>query len=73
MNFSEPFVRRPIATMLLTIAVALLGVVAYWQLADRFVAACSNARRLQSLPRCRARAPTLSRLRCLRRSSVSWG
>jgi hydrophobe/amphiphile efflux-1 (HAE1) family protein len=29
MNFSAPFVRRPIATTLLTIAVALLGVIAY--------------------------------------------
>jgi hydrophobe/amphiphile efflux-1 (HAE1) family protein len=29
MSFSEPFVRRPVATVLLTISVALLGVVAY--------------------------------------------
>ena len=29
MNISEPFVRRPVATLLLTIAIGLLGVVAY--------------------------------------------
>ena len=32
MNLSAPFVRRPIATALLTMAVALLGVAAYWHL-----------------------------------------
>ena len=32
MNFSAPFVRRPIATTLLSVAVALLGVVAYLRL-----------------------------------------
>jgi hydrophobe/amphiphile efflux-1 (HAE1) family protein len=29
MNISEPFVRRPVATVLLTIAIGLLGIVAY--------------------------------------------
>jgi hydrophobe/amphiphile efflux-1 (HAE1) family protein len=29
MNISEPFVRRPVATVLLTVAVGLLGIVAY--------------------------------------------
>lgn len=32
MNFSEPFVRKPVATTLLTIAVALLGIIAYSRL-----------------------------------------
>ena len=32
MNFSEPFVRRPVATTLLTLAVGLLGIIAYWRL-----------------------------------------
>ena len=32
MTFSAPFVYRPIATTLLTLAVALLGIVAYWRL-----------------------------------------
>jgi hydrophobe/amphiphile efflux-1 (HAE1) family protein len=32
MNFSAPFVRRPIATTLLSIAIALLGIVAYSRL-----------------------------------------
>ena len=32
MNFSAPFVRRPIATVLLTMAIAVLGVTAYWHL-----------------------------------------
>ena len=32
MNLSEPFVRRPIATILLTIGVALAGIVAYFVL-----------------------------------------
>ncbi len=32
MNLSEPFIRRPVATMLLTIAITLSGVVAYFQL-----------------------------------------
>src|SRR5512135_63655 len=29
MNISEPFIRRPVATTLLTIAVALSGIIAY--------------------------------------------
>jgi multidrug efflux pump subunit AcrB len=29
MNISEPFVRRPVATVLLTVAIGLLGIVAY--------------------------------------------
>jgi hydrophobe/amphiphile efflux-1 (HAE1) family protein len=32
MSFSEPFIRRPVATVLLTFSVALLGVVAYCKL-----------------------------------------
>ncbi|HTZ34838.1 MAG TPA: efflux RND transporter permease subunit [Stellaceae bacterium] len=32
MNFSAPFIRRPVATMLLTLSVLLLGIVAYSQL-----------------------------------------
>ena len=32
MNISEPFVRRPVATTLLTIGIALAGMVAYQQL-----------------------------------------
>ena len=32
MNFSAPFIRRPVATTLLTVAVALLGIVAYLRL-----------------------------------------
>ncbi len=32
MNISAPFIRRPIATTLLTAALALAGIVAYWQL-----------------------------------------
>ncbi|MFO0943856.1 MAG: efflux RND transporter permease subunit [Pirellulales bacterium] len=32
MNLSEPFIRRPVATTLLTIAITLSGVVAYFQL-----------------------------------------
>ena len=32
MNLSAPFVRRPVATTLLTIGVALAGVVAFFQL-----------------------------------------
>jgi multidrug efflux pump len=31
-SFSEVFIRRPVATVLLTISVALLGVLAYWRL-----------------------------------------
>jgi hydrophobe/amphiphile efflux-1 (HAE1) family protein len=31
-SFSEPFIRRPVATVLLTIAAALLGVIAYFRL-----------------------------------------
>src|SRR5208282_1817326 len=29
MNFSEPFVRRSVATVLLTVAIGLMGIVAY--------------------------------------------
>ena len=29
MNISEPFIRRPVATTLLTVAIALAGAVAY--------------------------------------------
>src|ERR1700683_1819854 len=32
MNFSEPFIRRPVATALLTFGVAMLGAVAYLHL-----------------------------------------
>jgi multidrug efflux pump len=32
LSFSEPFIRRPVATALLTLSVALLGVVAYFNL-----------------------------------------
>jgi multidrug efflux pump len=32
MNFSEPFIRRPVGTTLLTIAIALAGIIAYFQL-----------------------------------------
>src|SRR5580765_2690347 len=32
MNISEPFIRRPVATTLLTAAIALAGIVAYQQL-----------------------------------------
>jgi multidrug efflux pump len=32
MNISAPFIRRPIGTALLTAAIALAGIVAYWQL-----------------------------------------
>ncbi len=32
MNFSEPFIRRPIGTTLLTIAIALAGIIGYFQL-----------------------------------------
>src|SRR5258707_3455000 len=32
MNFSGPFIRRPVGTALLTVAVALAGMVAYLQL-----------------------------------------
>ncbi len=32
MNFSEPFIRRPVATTLLTLAIALAGVISYFQL-----------------------------------------
>ncbi len=32
MNFSAPFIRRPVGTVLLTVAVALAGIVAYLQL-----------------------------------------
>jgi hydrophobe/amphiphile efflux-1 (HAE1) family protein len=32
MNFSEPFVRRPIGTTLLTVAIALMGLIAYTRL-----------------------------------------
>src|SRR3954462_13681202 len=32
MNISAPFIRRPVGTALLTAAIALAGIVAYWQL-----------------------------------------
>ena len=32
MNLSEPFVRRPVATTLLTLGIALAGLAAYFQL-----------------------------------------
>jgi hydrophobe/amphiphile efflux-1 (HAE1) family protein len=32
MNISEPFIRRPVATTLLAVAILLAGVTAYWQL-----------------------------------------
>ena len=32
MNFSEPFIHRPVATVLLTVGVMLLGIVAYFRL-----------------------------------------
>src|SRR5438270_12841804 len=32
MSFSDPFIRRPIATMLLTFALLLAGILAYFQL-----------------------------------------
>ena len=73
MNFSAPFVRRPIATTLLTVAVALLGVIAYCAASDRLVAAartpddhrfCLAARRELRHHRFR---------RCRRRLSVSSG
>ena len=32
MNFSEPFVRRPVMTSVLTVAVILFGVLSYFRL-----------------------------------------
>src|SRR6185295_13029525 len=32
MNLSEPFIRRPVMTAVLTLSVILFGVLAYWQL-----------------------------------------
>ena len=38
MNFSEPFVRRPVATVLLTVGVGLLGINRLQIASDRFAA-----------------------------------
>ena len=32
MSLSEPFIRRPVATTLVTIAIVLLGIVSYFQI-----------------------------------------
>ena len=45
MNISEPFIRRPIATTLLTVAIALAGAVAF-----RLAAGLAASRRWISRP-----------------------
>ena len=54
MNICEPFIRRPIATTLLTVAIALAGAVAFTCFPFRRCRK-SISRRSRSTPACRAR------------------
>ena len=70
-RFSELFIRRPVATILLTIGIIFGGLLGYLQLpvspCRRSTFQSSRFRRI-----CRARAPTRWRLRLRRRSSGTW-
>ena len=58
MNISAPFIRRPVATTLLTVAVALAGAIAFRSPAGSAPAARSISRPFPSAPACREPAPT---------------
>ena len=57
MNICEPFIRRPIATILLAVGLTVIGLVAYCLAADRRRAAGRRSDHPESPPSCPAPAP----------------
>ena len=70
MNLSRPFIRRPVATTLLTIAIALAGAIAYKVLPVSALPQVDFPT-ISGARRCLARALTSSPRRSLHRSSGS--